>query len=184
MVARLGALPFTPVASEVLSANVSQALGLEDCSLLLVRLAGNEKSVKSQADLVMEFGDRRDVDDAVWTQLRAIETPGGGAWRWSQLPSLFGETWAAADLACKGLDDVLMHGSPVRGVVRVLARGDADSLARAAGTFSGTIAIEQLPAAAWSGLQVGPSNDAIARAIREKFDPATILNPGILGRTA
>jgi hypothetical protein len=67
-----------------------------------------------------------------------------------------------------------MHGNPVRGVIRVpiSTRGEV-----------GSLVIEKLPAEAWAALPAGRP-DALAEAVRAKFDPSRLLNPDILGAAA
>ena len=77
-----------------------------------------------------------------------------------------------------------MHGSPFRGVVRVLAKGDVRALGKAAASV-GTVAIEKLPAEVFPTIAAGHGKDeALARRIRNTFDPSKILNPGIMGGDA
>lgn len=185
---RLRALPFVPLASEIVSRAFATHLGLGDEPILLLRIGGNEKSVRGQLDLlrVLGGGTPRDLDDTVWDRLRTAEVANAATWRWSQLPAVFGETWDAAETATRDLPGTFIHGNPMRAIVRVIARpsGDAAELARAASGFSGTVAIENLPAAAWSLVQAPLAQDPVSRAIRGKFDPAGILNAGILGEAA
>lgn len=180
---RLRALPFTALAAELVNARLATHLGLGAESTLLVRIGGNEKSLAGQLDLLRAFGTTRDLDDGLWNRLRTAEPLAAAAWRWSQLPSLFGETWTAAENATRHLDGTFIHANPARGVVRVVARSERDAaeLARAACGFDGTIAIESLPADAWPLVNAHMAHDPLSRAIRRKFDPAGILNAGILG---
>ena len=186
LASRLRALPFTPVASEVINAALATAMGLGEHACLLVRLGGNERSVRAQQDLLRDFGAAREQPDETWNALRRGAT-GGAVWRWSQVASLFGDTWGAAEAIARQLPGTMLHGNPARGVVRVAipdsVRVEPDRL-RDATRFAGTLAIESLPAAAWSHIDRQPVGDSISRAIRAKFDPAGILNTGILGDTA
>lgn len=185
---RLRALPFTPLASELLNATFASRLDLGDRLVLLVRAAGNEKSVRAQMDALRAFGDSRDLPESVWTTLRASETSTASAWRWSRLPSAFGETWGAADRATRVLDGTLIHGNPARGVVRVVTEPSAGvnpaELTRIARTFAGTVVLETLPHDAWRHVGTGGAHDPVSREIRRAFDPGGILNPGILGEDA
>jgi glycolate oxidase FAD binding subunit len=185
---RLRALPFTPLASELVNARLATQLALGDQSALLVRLGGNEKSLDGQLAALREFGEPRDVDESVWDSLRLTEPTASATWRWSQLPSVFGETWSAADRATRPLGGALMHGNPARGVVRVIVpsapKVTPAELVRSAMAFQGTVVTERLPENAWALVDSRGANDALARAIRETFDPARILNPGILGADA
>jgi glycolate oxidase FAD binding subunit len=183
---RLRALPFTPLASELLNEALSMRLGCGEASCLLIQLGGNERSVRAQQDLLRSFGVLRDADDAIWSALRrAVDGP--VAWRWSQLPSHFGHTWSAARPLAARFAGTLVHGNPARGVVRVVVAQSGplrpSELAESA-RFSGTVAIESLPADAWTAIESRPAGDAVSRAIRGKFDPAGILNAGILGDDA
>jgi glycolate oxidase FAD binding subunit len=185
LAARLRALPFTPLASELISPQLAQRLGFDATTLLLVALGGNERAVRAQRAAVREFGDCVKVDEAVWTALRSADREPAGSWRWSQLPSLFGDTWTAADTSARVLETLHLHGNPARGVVRVVTHGSAEAspLVRAATAFKGTVNLECLPADAWPLVSPTAPN-ALARGIRDKFDPARILNDGILGADA
>ena len=183
---RLRALPFTPLASELVSSQLAERLGFGQTTLLLVALGGNERAVKGQRAAVREFGDCVVVDEGVWPALRSSDHDPVGSWRWSQLPSQFGDTWTAADTSARVLEHFHLHGNPARGVVRVAthaAQAQASPLVRAATAFNGTVSVECLPAEVWP--LVSPSApDALSRGIRDKFDPARILNDGILGSDA
>jgi glycolate dehydrogenase FAD-binding subunit len=187
----LRALPFTPLASELVNAPLLRRLGIDlDGDALLVRICGNERSMAGQLDQLrapaLGGGTLADVDDSVWGRLRTVETSGGAAWRWSRLPSAFGGTWTDAVAATRKLETAYMHGNPARGVVRVLATGaagggDDAALAAASSGFAGTTAIEILPSAAWARVSSAVAMDDVSRGIRRKFDPSGILNAGILG---
>jgi hypothetical protein len=112
-----------------------------------------------------------------------VRTADGGApavWRWSNPPTAFGDMWTAAT-AMLDLPSASVHGNPLRGVVRVAASGGAHELSAAATSFGGTVVIERLPPSAWEAAPSVVAGDSVSRAIREKFDPRAILNPGILG---
>lgn len=185
---RLRALPFTPLAAELVSPSLSGRLAGSTAgeTLLLVRLGGNEKSMAGQLELLRGVGEPRDIDGAVWRSLRApdLDAEATASWRWSQVPALFGATWMAAHYATRDFEEAFYHGNPMRGVVRVVARGDATAFARTAATFHGTSVYERLPDGAWSILNPPAAGDTVSRALRDKFDPHRILNPGILGGDA
>ena len=178
---KLRALPFTPVACELVNAALARHLGLPGGTTLLIRVGGNTNSVRGQLDALRDLGTMADAPSDVWSRLRTAEAgvPGAGVWRWSALPSAFGDTWSAAEAASRGFDS-MTSGSPLRGVVRVAARGEAGALVRAAGSFSGTSVMECLPPDAWP-LVPAPRAVSLEAAIRSKFDPRGILNPGIMG---
>ena len=181
---QLRALPFTPLACEAINSVFARHLGLGEEHLLLVRLAGNAKSIAAQTDHVRPFGSLRELDERIWGTLRTAEPPDTAAWRWSQLPSGFGDTWSAADRAVRQLAGVWIHGNPMRGVVRVVATitsGNAAVLARAATAFGGTVFVERLPASAWARVPFAGKDDGVSRSVRSTFDPGRVLNPGIMG---
>lgn len=182
---RLRALPFTPLASELLSSRLAARLGVGDGAVLLVRVAGNDKSVNAQLDALRAWGNPTSVEETIWTTLRTVEPANASTWRWSQLPTSFGETWSAADRATRVLDEAFMHGNPARGVVRVIAarasKVNAAELSRVVRSFNGTVVIESLPTAAWALVDSGVADDPVSRSIRQTFNPAAVLNAGILG---
>jgi len=185
--ARLRALPFAPLALEMLSAALSARLGLGDQALLLARLGGNDDAVRAQRQLVAALGDSRDVPAGTWGALASVEsglaTPVAIV-RVSAPPSRLHALWASL---AAGSDGALAHATVGRGVVRAMrenaggAPGDA-WLARV-GRCEGTHIFERLSAAAWHDVPCRV-NDPISRAIRAAFDPARRLNPGILGEAA
>jgi len=184
LAASIRALPFTPLACELLGAPLSRALGTGADTRLVARLGGNRRAVDAQVDAMRTLGHVDDAPDDIWTALRGAEPAAPGVWRWSQLPSAFGETWAAVERASRSLG-VLTHGSPARGVVRVMlpaaAAAAASAIASAATEFAGTVAIDALPPAAWSHVATRPTRDTLSASIRATFDPDAILNRGILG---
>ncbi len=182
LAATLRALPFAPMASELVSAQLAQRLGFDATVLLLVSLGGNERAVRAQRAAVRELGDCVMVDEGVWTALRSADGEAVASWRWSQLPSQFGDTWTTADTGARGLGAFHLHGNPARGVVRAFAFGEqqASPLVRAASAFKGTVNLEAMPADAWPLVSPEAPN-ALAQSIRSKFDPARILNDGIMG---
>jgi glycolate oxidase FAD binding subunit len=183
---RLRALPFTPLAAELLSPSLVRLLTAREETLLLARLGGNEKSIAGQLDLLTGLGKPRDMDDGAWRVLRSddFETTATASWRWSQLPALFGATWMAAHHASRDFEDAHYHGNPMRGVVRVVGRGDVTKFARTTATFHGTSVFERLPESGWSLVNAPEAKDSVSRGLRAKFDPHRILNPGILGGDA
>ena len=177
----LRALPFTPLASELVNAALASRLGVSQDTTLVLRLGGNERSIPAQLDLLGSLGRVLDIDDDVWTALRAAVV-GVAVWRLSRAPAEFGAAWRVGGTQTQGAN-ALVHGNPARGVVRcVVADGALTTDAVSSITaFDGTTAIETLPADAWGSVDWAPVSDPISRAIKSKFDPAGILNPGILG---
>src|SRR5207244_12031256 len=58
---RLRALPFTPLASEVVNPRLAAQLGLGEQSILLARVGGNDTAVNGQLEPLRAFGEPRDV---------------------------------------------------------------------------------------------------------------------------
>lgn len=174
----LRTLPFTPVASELVNGTLAARLGLPTATTLLVRAGGNANSVRAQGERLRALGALSEAPPGVWDALRSRAADTGAAWRLSDLPSRFGDTWSAATNAVRDLH-AAVHGNPARGVVRVTAAGDAAAVAHAA-SAAGHSLVESLPGEAWRHV---PARDCgrLDRAIRARFDPRGILNPGILG---
>ena len=184
---KLRALPFTPLAAEVVNGALAFALGVGERSALLIRLGGNARALQRQVDEVRKLGESRDFEERVWPAMREAEPRGSAAWRWSRLSSEFGNCWIAAQDATRDVQGTLIHGSPLRGVVRVVVpapRADA-RLGQRASRFDGTVALERLGGAEWRGVRPKTDgNEALRQSVRAKFDPKRILNAGILGETA
>lgn len=181
---KLRSLPFTPMAAEVLSRSLAFALGVGDRAVLLIRVGGNARALQRMLDEVYKLGASWEFEERVWPALREAEPRTGSAWRWSRLATEFGNCWIAAQDATRDLERVMLHGSPLRGVVRVVVPEQAAGvkLGQRATRFSGTVAIERLPAAEWRGVPAASDgNEALTKAIRSKFDPKSVLNAGIMG---
>jgi glycolate oxidase FAD binding subunit len=155
----------TPLAVELLNAALSRRLKLGEADVVLVRVAGNPAAVRAQKEAL--GGDR--VSSDIWSRLRAIEPPGAPVWRCSTTPTKFAALWAALPT------DVLAHATPSRGVIRCIG-GDPSQL-----TTPAMIVAERLPPAGWTQLGPGRVHDRLSAGIKQTFDPAGILNPGILG---
>jgi len=183
------ALPFVPLACELVSASIARRLGMGGSDArLLVCIGGNRRALDAQTDALRALATVEDAADDVWTSMRALEAGAPAMWRWSQLPSAFGQTWTTSERASQSLGEVLMHGSPARGVVRVVVPGASDDaaalLASTATNFAGTVAIDTLPREAWAHVAHRPAGDALSQSVRATFDPGSILNTGILGTDA
>jgi glycolate dehydrogenase FAD-binding subunit len=182
--ARLRALPFSPLALELLNAALARALEIGDDALLLARLGGNDSAVRAQLQALGAFGDVRAVPGAAWIALAGIEPPGAAVARISAPPSRLPALWTRL---ARDDDGSFAHASVGRGIVRCIHRESSDApiaswLERIAHT-EGTHIFERLPLPEWSA--VAPRvNDPLSRAVRDAFDPHRILNRGILGDAA
>ncbi len=190
LLARLGFAPIDPLALELVSASLAARIGVtgDPRAALLVRLGGNEESVRSQREYLHGFAEPLAVSGDVWSALRACEPARATTARFSAPPSRMAETWHAARAAMSDSPDGVVHASVARGVARCVVPGDAASgerLIAAAARFAGTVIFERLPAALWQRTRDHTTEESgtarIARGIRSRFDPAGILNPGIMG---
>ena len=193
---RLRTLPFTPFAAELVNAPLAVRLGLEPRPWLLARLGGTDEAVRAHRAALESLGELREVPDSVWPGLRA-EPPGAASLRLSRLPSRFAATWADTTPLTDQFPDALVHGAPLRGVVRCVvpnvgtardgSRGHAlhgveERLARALGApFDGSRIFERMPGAIWRSFSPSAVTDRLSQGIRAAYDPHCLLNPGILG---
>jgi hypothetical protein len=81
----------------------------------------------------------------------------------------------------------LAHATVGRGVVRSICAPSDDGASQtwlaAIGRCEGTHIFERLPARAWRSVPCRV-DDPLSRSVRTAFDPARILNRGILGEVA
>ena len=180
---RLRGLPFIPLAAEVVNRALSFELGVGEGTVLLVRVGGNARALQRQLAEIRKLGVSREFDERVWPALRSSEPQQCASWRWSRLPSEFGNTWSAAQSAVSDSAGARVHGNPIRGVVRLIAP-PTSSIGQRAARFDGTVAIERLPSDEWKAIDTSAdANERLARSIRAKFDPRGILNAGIMGES-
>lgn len=197
-VAALRALPFTFDALELLDPRVAQQLGIgRGAGAILVRLSGTQELAGAMRAALSAAGETHEADPLSWIALRALEPVGCATIRLSHVPSRSADLWRAArGVAQAGYG--WAHLAIGRNVARVtLPKQATDSnetfaarvtsaLARAAAAFDGTWVAERLPAAAWSAPVLANPGAADGRArlahgVRSAFDPARLLNPGIMG---
>ena len=179
--AKLRALPFSPLALELVNAPFSSTLGLEARALLLARLGGNDDSVRAQRQLLGAFGDAASLPTSIWSALSEIEPADAAVARVSAPPSRLHALWAR--LAATTDARSLVHATVERGIVRCIRSASSTNIASWLDMISrceGTHIFERLPDSEWSR---APSrvNDPLSRAVRTAFDPARLLNRGILG---
>jgi glycolate oxidase FAD binding subunit len=190
--ARLRSAPLEPLALELVSPSLASRLGVESggSAALLVRIGGNEGSVRSQHEYLRTFSDPLAVPGSAWRSLRECEPPRAVTARFSAPASRMGRSWGVARAAAGDSTDAFVHASIGRGVARCIIPGGSDEsgerLIEAAARFEGTVIFERLPAELWprtrAAYSTGESGtERLAREIRNRFDPMHVLNPGILG---
>lgn len=181
--------PYRPLAAELCSATMSQRLGLERRSLLLVRFGGNETLVHAAEGAVAELGTTTDIGSDVWDRLRTVEPAGSAVVRLATLPAELGALWAQASRAVTAGGGAT-HATIARGVVRCIlpAARSREEIEALRGTMKqlhapGSRIAERLPDALWADV---PSavGDALSSDVHRTFDPDSVLNSGILGPTA
>ena len=178
LIARLRVASIAPLAMELVSP--SPALRVTTPTLL-VRLGGNGASVRAQRGVLADFGDVHQAPASAFDDLRRIEPPGAIVARLSTRPSGIAQVWTCARQAVAGTSDAVLIASVGRGVIRCVLPGDAHDAARALSRCHATVIFEQLPAQLWNELAPSPVTDRLSRSVKERFDPANVLNPGLLG---
>lgn len=178
-------IPLTALALELINPGLAGAIGAGHTSVLLARLGGNPAAVHAQREALASLGAIVDVDTDVWSRLREIEPPGAAVVRHSTRVSELGGLWRRLE---QQLDPAraYMHATVSRGVVRCIVPSEATGVLRdLPRTEAGVTRIfERLPADMWTELAPSPATDDLSRRVRSAFDPASLLNPGILGELA
>jgi glycolate oxidase FAD binding subunit len=184
--AKLRALPFVPLAAELVDASLARAISVGDRSMLLVRLGGNEEAVRAQREQLADVGVARDIDAEVWRRVREAEPTLAAVLRLSRLSSRFATTWRDAQRIVERWPGGYCHGTIGRGIVRIVCPLDAGADDRSLRAvldvpFDGHRIYERLPSDLWSTLARSTSHNRLERDVKATFDPQNVLNPGILG---
>jgi len=186
--AAIRALSLAAWALEVLSAPMAKALDAGDSPLLLARLAGNAALVAAQRASLATLGETTALEASIWSVHRGSDPADGAVVRLSCLPAALPRV--AAPLFVPGAlpPDALVSATPSRGVLRCsLPVRSLGSLPPAlvdapdAGGQKLTRIWEQLPASRWSDVAPSAVLDPLSLRVRQAFDPAGVLNRGILG---
>jgi glycolate oxidase FAD binding subunit len=181
--------PFTPFAMEVLDRALAERVGLGTSAVMVTRLGGNPESLRAQRAAVETLGDTSVVDPAVWERLRDSDRDSAAVVRLSHLPSRIGELWAASREISRRWPGALCEASPSRGIIRcVLPRRGTDRAAEVTAIASAlyigveaTRSYERLPPELWASLSPRPGIDSMEQRVKRAFDPAGVLNRGMLG---
>lgn len=191
MIARLDAVRLgflAPIASELVNDSLSAHLRLDHAVHLLVRIGGNKAFVAAARASVLTLGDASEQPVSLWTALRAAEPSRCATWRESVVVSRWPQL--AASVLKPGMDRgrvVHAHLSLGRGALRVsVALHPGDDPSRAGAAWRTTMrCVRERPAsdaadADQTGAFQSTGAESLVRRVREAFDPAGVLNPGIL----
>jgi hypothetical protein len=181
LLAALRVASIAPLAMELASPLLASRVGAGRTTTLLVRLAGNAASVRAQRRVLDTFGDVHDMPGDVWTTVRTAEPPSAIVARLSARPSRMASVWTDAREATAGVPEAMMIASVGRGIARCVLPETTPDVARQLARCEANVIFERLPAALWSEIAPSPVSDRLSRDIRERFDPAHVLNPGLLG---
>jgi glycolate oxidase FAD binding subunit len=181
--------PFKPYACEVLNPALAAALGVGSGPVALTRIAGNDEAVAAQRTALRQIGEPRAAAHDVWTRLRGIEPAGASVLRFSRRPSQLPGLWQLAEQLAATCPGTLVHAAAARGVVRCIVPANgagalADALANAG---TATCIAERLPAELRRHLRASRPDavrDRLTHGVKQAFDPAGVLNPGIWGDLA
>lgn len=191
LVARVRVAPIEPLSLELVSPSLAAHLGVESGgrAVLLVRVGGNEGSVRSQRDVLRKLSDPVAAPRELWRSLRSCEPQHAAVARFSAPSSRVAHTWSVARAATGDSPEAFTHASIGRGIARCILpseNGAAERLLDGAARFDGTVIFERLPADLWprtrgENASAESGTERLARGIKSRFDPMGVLNPGILG---
>ncbi|MEI6740005.1 MAG: FAD-binding protein [Gemmatimonadaceae bacterium] len=184
-------LPYTATLSACLlltheaARTVGAASGHADApAVLLARGTGNHAAVAAQEEALATVGPVTRVPSAMWRTVRGLDADRAVV-RQTQAPLQTAATMEALHRWCvaQGASDIQLLGDPLRGTVRCSATLPAHPTTPASTPLPPGVIAERLPMAWWDHV---PSavGDPISQRLQQRFDPAGVLNPGILGRTA
>lgn len=185
--ADLGSAPVSPLALEVLSASISNVLGLGEQPACLIRLGGNAAAVDFQLIAISRLRSTDEIESRVWDSLRSLEGDADFVIRLSGLPA--NVRAAAGEMVTDSMPGVYTSVNLARGVVRIVvtqaASASMGELGRAGLSLErpveGSFVFERLPADAWKSVSPSVVADPLSQGIRKAYDPLNLLNPGILG---
>lgn len=177
-----------PLATHLLSPDLSASLGLDRRTRIVTRLAGNEDSLASQRSAMEAIGELENIPGTVWRALATIEPEEAAVLRLSRVPSHLADVWQTTQRAAAMVPGTMVHACAVRGVARIIfPAGDRNGLYGALGLLADTphvVAAERLPREWWPRLRSLRMDTLLNQRVRVAFDPHRLLNPGVLGDAA
>ena len=165
-----------PLAAELLTPACADGIGLGSDAMILMRLAGNSFAVQHQRATLAKLAECVPVPDEVWSRLRNTDPQEGVVVRVSRRPSELARLWSTT-LSLPGVD---AHATFARGIVRLRLTSLEPGLLASFEKADRRTA-ERAPTSWHQAIEGRPANDQISRRLRDAFDPARILNRGILG---
>ncbi len=191
LITRLNSAPLLPctatlAACLVLTHDAARTVGAasgypEAPALLLARGTGNHAAVAAQAEALATVGPVTRVPSALWRTVRTLDAD-RAVLRQTQAPLQTAATMDALHRWCdaQGASNIHLLGEPLRGTVRCSATLPAHPTTQASTPLPPGVIAERLPTAWWAQV---PSavGDPISQRLQQRFDPAGLLNPGILG---
>lgn len=180
--------PLAPYAFMLLGTSAARALGFGASPVGLLRFGGNEAVVRAQVAALSQLAQPQERETETWLKLRQLDGNAHSTIRVSSLPRRI------VALSGKILDEDApsLHTTidPRRGVIRIIASSgesagapewDPNVFFEVEPDHSSEVIYEKLPPDVWSIVSPGVVDDRLSRRVKEAFDPANILNPGILG---
>ncbi|MEJ7813297.1 MAG: FAD-binding oxidoreductase [Gemmatimonadaceae bacterium] len=190
--------PLVPYALELMNGKLAERLALAPTACLLARLGGNADAVRAQRATLAKLGAVTAAPAGVWSTLRACEPAGAAVMRFGRRPSQLAALWNEVRQLATPAEAALMHATVGRGLVRcVVPPGDDDVLERLTArdaSLGGSRMVERVPAHLWhrmaQSLRVPAEGETtrpaagrwrLMRGVKDAYDPAHVLNPGIMG---
>jgi glycolate oxidase FAD binding subunit len=184
-------LAIAPIAMELLNASLAQTLGLPFGDCLLVRLGGNAVRVAGEADRLSALGDVHERPIDIFTQLQQCEPERAIVAQISHMPTMMSATWRHVSDVCAQhqLWQPQMRASLARGMVRMVIADESDgardaavlaSFVRRLAPLGGHVSWERLPHDTWPHVASRVA-DRLSIGLRQRLDPAHVLNRGLLG---
>ena len=178
---------FRPMAAEMCSPRLSAILGLGSGTTLAVRLGGSAVLVSAAQSSLSSLGSVSLAGDHLWSGLRAMEPAGSSVLRLSTRPSRTAELWAEVSATCEAAEG-WTSATLARGVLRCVVPSSGRAITaferlRAHHATNAACIVERASDEAWRSVPSAVT-DELSRRVRATFDPARVLNRGILGEAS
>lgn len=175
LLASLRQIPLSPLAMEALNPTLAASAGLPPAQMLLVRVGGSHPAVAQAVEALARHPHTTEIPSSAWPVLSASEPADAMSVRYSVRPSQWPSLWttvcAASDASAR------VHGTPSRGVVRVVGPAETQHRVQQAVAPLGAVEIAE---PAGRGVTGVPALAELGRRVRDAFDPQRRLNPGVM----